>query len=75
MFAIYSVKLATSIADVLRHFLGSRPSRMAIESESCQTSLTPQTVTPRAKKLIIEFKSDGRNTAKGFRIPYVTYDG
>lgn len=53
---------------------GSRPEKVTIESDSCQTSLIPKTLTPRTKKLIIEFKSDGRNTAKGFRIPYVTYD-
>lgn len=43
--------------------------------ETCQTYERPIAFTSRSKKLWIQFKSNEGNSAKGFQIPYVTYDG
>ncbi|XP_042302488.1 signal peptide, CUB and EGF-like domain-containing protein 2 isoform X2 [Sceloporus undulatus] len=42
--------------------------------ETCQTYERPIAFTSRSKKLWIQFKSNEGNSAKGFQIPYVTYD-
>ncbi|XP_048341584.1 signal peptide, CUB and EGF-like domain-containing protein 2 isoform X3 [Sphaerodactylus townsendi] len=42
--------------------------------ETCQTYERPIAFTSRSKKLWIQFKSNEGNSAKGFHIPYVTYD-
>nr|XP_039251879.1 signal peptide, CUB and EGF-like domain-containing protein 2 isoform X1 [Styela clava] len=59
--------------DYLKIRKSSSPSSV-VTYESCQTYKNPYAHTARSKKLWIEFKSDGQNTAKGFQIPYVTYD-
>uniref|UniRef100_A0A5F8GYJ5 Signal peptide, CUB domain and EGF like domain containing 2 n=1 Tax=Monodelphis domestica TaxID=13616 RepID=A0A5F8GYJ5_MONDO len=43
--------------------------------ETCQTYERPIAFTSRSKKLWIQFKSNEGNSAKGFQVPYVTYDG
>ena len=43
--------------------------------ETCVTRNTPIAFTARSKKLWIQFKSDGNNTAGGFSIPFVAYNG
>ncbi|XP_076419563.1 signal peptide, CUB and EGF-like domain-containing protein 2 isoform X3 [Peromyscus maniculatus bairdii] len=42
--------------------------------ETCQTYERPIAFTSRSKKLWIQFKSNEGNSARGFQIPYVTYD-
>ncbi|XP_038621090.1 signal peptide, CUB and EGF-like domain-containing protein 2 isoform X3 [Tachyglossus aculeatus] len=42
--------------------------------ETCQTYERPIAFTSRSKKLWIQFKSNEGNSAKGFQVPYVTYD-
>ncbi|XP_013414319.1 signal peptide, CUB and EGF-like domain-containing protein 1 isoform X2 [Lingula anatina] len=42
--------------------------------ETCESMERPVAFTARSRKLWIHFKSDNRNTQKGFWIPYVTYD-
>ncbi|XP_043372708.1 signal peptide, CUB and EGF-like domain-containing protein 2 isoform X6 [Dermochelys coriacea] len=42
--------------------------------ETCQTYERPIAFTSRSKKLWIHFKSNEGNNAKGFQVPYVTYD-
>lgn len=41
--------------------------------ETCEKEDRPIAFTARSKKMWIQFKSDGMNTAKGFSIPFVTY--
>uniref|UniRef100_A0A8C5QU48 Signal peptide, CUB domain and EGF like domain containing 2 n=1 Tax=Leptobrachium leishanense TaxID=445787 RepID=A0A8C5QU48_9ANUR len=43
--------------------------------ETCQTYERPIAFTSRSKKLWIQFRSNEANSAKGFQVPYVTYDG
>uniref|UniRef100_A0A9L0S3W9 Signal peptide, CUB and EGF-like domain-containing protein 2 n=1 Tax=Equus caballus TaxID=9796 RepID=A0A9L0S3W9_HORSE len=43
--------------------------------ETCQTYERPIAFTSRSKKLWIQFKSNEGNSARGFQVPYVTYDG
>lgn len=43
--------------------------------ETCQTYERPIAFTARSRKLWINFKTSEANSAKGFQIPYVTYDG
>ncbi|XP_030637549.1 signal peptide, CUB and EGF-like domain-containing protein 3 [Chanos chanos] len=42
--------------------------------ETCQTYERPIAFTARSRRLWISFKSNDVNTARGFQIPYVTYD-
>lgn len=42
--------------------------------ETCQTYERPIAFTARSRKLWINFKTNEANSAKGFQIPYVTYD-
>ncbi|XP_014437383.1 signal peptide, CUB and EGF-like domain-containing protein 2 isoform X6 [Tupaia chinensis] len=42
--------------------------------ETCQTYERPIAFTSRSKKLWIQFKSNEGNSARGFQVPYVTYD-
>ncbi|XP_033008798.1 signal peptide, CUB and EGF-like domain-containing protein 2 isoform X2 [Lacerta agilis] len=42
--------------------------------ETCQTYERPIAFTSRSKKLWVQFKSNEGNSAKGFQVPYVTYD-
>ncbi|XP_064599589.1 signal peptide, CUB and EGF-like domain-containing protein 1 isoform X2 [Liolophura sinensis] len=50
------------------------PATSLLTHESCKTSETPIAFTARSRKLWIQFKSDAKNTAAGFSIPYVTYN-
>ena len=43
--------------------------------ETCQTYEPPTAFTARSRKLWINFKTSEANSARGFQIPYVTYDG
>lgn len=43
--------------------------------ETCQTYERPIAFTARSRRLWINFKSNDVNSARGFQIPYVTYDG
>lgn len=43
--------------------------------ETCQTYERPIAFTARSRRLWINFKSNEANSARGFQIPYVTYDG
>lgn len=43
--------------------------------ETCQTYERPIAFTARSRKLWINFKTSEANSARGFQIPYVTYDG
>ena len=43
--------------------------------ETCETGDRPIAFTARSKRLWIQFQSDQHNTAKGFSIPFVTYNG
>lgn len=43
--------------------------------ETCESSETPVAFTARSRSLWIYFKTDSENNAKGFSIPYVTYNG
>ena len=43
--------------------------------ETCQTYERPIAFTSRSRRLWIQFKSNEGNSAKGFQVPYVTYDG
>ncbi|XP_062871352.1 signal peptide, CUB and EGF-like domain-containing protein 3 isoform X2 [Trichomycterus rosablanca] len=42
--------------------------------ETCQTYERPIAFTARSRRLWINFKSNDANSARGFHIPYVTYD-
>ncbi|XP_019213924.1 signal peptide, CUB and EGF-like domain-containing protein 2 isoform X3 [Oreochromis niloticus] len=42
--------------------------------ETCQTYERPIAFTSRSKRLWIQFRSNEGNSAKGFQVPYVTYD-
>ncbi|BFZ15841.1 hypothetical protein BsWGS_18880 [Bradybaena similaris] len=42
--------------------------------ETCESRERPVAFTARSKKLWIQFKSNGNHTAKGFSVPFVTYD-
>ncbi|XP_070329468.1 signal peptide, CUB and EGF-like domain-containing protein 2 isoform X4 [Odocoileus virginianus] len=42
--------------------------------ETCQTYERPIAFTSRSKRLWIQFKSNEGNSARGFQVPYVTYD-
>uniref|UniRef100_A0A8C9QZL2 Signal peptide, CUB and EGF-like domain-containing protein 2 n=1 Tax=Scleropages formosus TaxID=113540 RepID=A0A8C9QZL2_SCLFO len=42
--------------------------------ETCQTYERPIAFTARSRRLWINFKSNEANSARGFHIPYVTYD-
>ncbi|XP_038636681.1 signal peptide, CUB and EGF-like domain-containing protein 1 isoform X1 [Scyliorhinus canicula] len=42
--------------------------------ETCQTYERPIAFTSRSRKLWIQFKANEGNSAKGFQVPYVTYD-
>lgn len=42
--------------------------------ETCQTYERPIAFTARSRKLWINFKTSEANSARGFQIPYVTYD-
>ncbi|XP_075423180.1 signal peptide, CUB and EGF-like domain-containing protein 2 isoform X4 [Ascaphus truei] len=42
--------------------------------ETCQTYERPIAFTSRSKKLWVQFRSNEGNSAKGFQVPYVTYD-
>jgi len=43
--------------------------------ESCGELTAPVAVTARSRGLWIYFKTDARNAATGFSLPYVTYNG
>ena len=43
--------------------------------ETCESTERPVAFTARTKKLWIQFKSNAKNSASGFSIPYVTYNG
>nr|XP_006817984.1 PREDICTED: signal peptide, CUB domain, EGF-like 2 [Saccoglossus kowalevskii] len=45
-----------------------------ITYESCVTHTSPIAFTTRSRKLWVRFKSNANISAKGFQIPYVTYD-
>ncbi|XP_052223870.1 signal peptide, CUB and EGF-like domain-containing protein 1 isoform X2 [Dreissena polymorpha] len=45
-----------------------------ITYETCETSERPIAITARSKRLWVEFRSDGQNTARGFSIPFVTFN-
>ncbi|XP_018115831.1 signal peptide, CUB and EGF-like domain-containing protein 1 isoform X6 [Xenopus laevis] len=42
--------------------------------ETCQTYERPIAFTSRSKKLWVQFRTNEGNSAKGFQVPYVTYD-
>ncbi|XP_052801890.1 signal peptide, CUB and EGF-like domain-containing protein 1 isoform X2 [Mya arenaria] len=42
--------------------------------ETCETDQRPIAFTARSKRLWVQFTSDGQNTARGFSIPFVTYN-
>ncbi|KAM4797488.1 signal peptide, CUB and EGF-like domain-containing protein 1 isoform 5-T5 [Rhinophrynus dorsalis] len=42
--------------------------------ETCQTYERPIAFTARSRKLWVHFKSNEVNSARGFQVPYVTYD-
>lgn len=43
--------------------------------EVCETTEKPRAFTSRSRRLWVQFKSDSQNTAGGFSIPFVTYNG
>ena len=43
--------------------------------ETCETGDRPIAFTARSRRLWVQFQSDQQNTAKGFSIPFVTYNG
>jgi len=43
--------------------------------ETCESKETPIAFTARSRNLWIYFRTDSGNSAKGFSIPYVTYNG
>ncbi|XP_019369696.1 PREDICTED: signal peptide, CUB and EGF-like domain-containing protein 3 isoform X6 [Gavialis gangeticus] len=59
--------------DVLVMRKNSSPSSITTY-ETCQTYERPIAFTARSRKLWINFKTSEANSAKGFQIPYVTYD-
>ncbi|XP_041083887.1 signal peptide, CUB and EGF-like domain-containing protein 3 isoform X1 [Polyodon spathula] len=59
--------------DVLVMRKNSSPSSITTY-ETCQTYERPIAFTARSRKLWINFKSNEANSARGFQIPYVTYD-
>ncbi|XP_043932505.1 signal peptide, CUB and EGF-like domain-containing protein 3 isoform X2 [Protopterus annectens] len=59
--------------DVLVMRKNSSPSSITTY-ETCQTYERPIAFTARSRKLWINFKSNEANSARGFHIPYVTYD-
>ncbi|MEJ1270982.1 signal peptide CUB domain EGF-like 2 [Cricetulus griseus] len=60
--------------DVLVMRKNSSPSSITTY-ETCQTYERPIAFTARSRKLWINFKTSEANSARGFQIPYVTYDG
>ena len=46
-----------------------------LTNEFCTTRSSPIAFTARSRKLWIQFKSDQNNTAGGFSIPFVAYNG
>lgn len=42
--------------------------------ETCETGDRPIAFTARSRRLWVQFQSDQQNTAKGFSIPFVTYN-
>lgn len=56
------------------HFPTASPSSITTY-ETCQTYERPIAFTARSRKLWINFKTSEANSARGFQIPYVTYDG
>uniref|UniRef100_A0A670J9Q8 Signal peptide, CUB domain and EGF like domain containing 3 n=1 Tax=Podarcis muralis TaxID=64176 RepID=A0A670J9Q8_PODMU len=59
--------------DVLVMRKNSSPSSITTY-ETCQTYERPIAFTARSRKLWINFKTSEANSARGFQIPYVTYD-
>ncbi|RXM93654.1 Signal peptide, CUB and EGF-like domain-containing protein 3, partial [Acipenser ruthenus] len=59
--------------DVLVMRKNSSPSSITTY-ETCQTYERPIAFTARSRKLWVNFKSNEANSARGFQIPYVTYD-
>ncbi|XP_058032164.1 signal peptide, CUB and EGF-like domain-containing protein 3 isoform X8 [Ahaetulla prasina] len=59
--------------DVLVMRKNSSPSSITTY-ETCQTYERPIAFTARSRKLWINFKTSEVNSARGFQIPYVTYD-
>ncbi|KAL4225593.1 signal peptide protein [Mactra antiquata] len=45
-----------------------------VSYEECKTTTTPAAFIARSKRLWLHFQSDGTNTAKGFSIPFVTFN-
>ena len=43
--------------------------------EVCETTEKPRAFTSRSRRLWVQFKSDSQNSAGGFSIPFVTYNG
>ena len=66
-------ELALPSPDLLLTFSAS-PSSITTY-ETCQTYERPIAFTARSRKLWINFKTSEANSARGFQIPYVTYDG
>ncbi|XP_078482331.1 signal peptide, CUB and EGF-like domain-containing protein 1 isoform X1 [Ciona intestinalis] len=52
----------------------SKETSSRVVFQSCQTSENPTVLMIKSKRLWIEFRSNGSNGAKGFQIPYVTYN-
>ncbi|VDI62204.1 signal peptide, CUB and EGF-like domain-containing protein 3 isoform X1 [Mytilus galloprovincialis] len=59
--------------DILVMRQSKKPSSLT-SYEACETKERPIAFTSRSKRMWIQFKSDGKNTAAGFSIPYVTYN-
>lgn len=59
--------------DILVMRQSKKPSSVT-SFESCDTTTRPIAFTSRSKRMWIQFKSDNKNTAAGFSIPYVTYN-
>ncbi|XP_069094905.1 signal peptide, CUB and EGF-like domain-containing protein 3 isoform X1 [Pleurodeles waltl] len=59
--------------DVLVMRKNSSPSSITTY-ETCQTYERPIAFTARSRKLWINFKTNEANSARGFQVPYVTYD-
>lgn len=57
------------------YFFLAASSNSVTTYETCQTYERPIAFTSRSKKLWIQFKSNEGNSARGFQVPYVTYDG
>ncbi|XP_071955177.1 signal peptide, CUB and EGF-like domain-containing protein 3 [Antedon mediterranea] len=71
------IYIANQISDRCEDFLVMRRTESPHSTttfETCETYRTPLAFTAKTKKLWIQFKSNEARTAKGFRIPYVTYE-